>query len=422
MNPEQFLNSLVNYEKISGYTYSLKPYQNFLDTIGAPHRNLKNIILVAGTKGKGSTAAIFNSCLVAHGYKVGLYTSPHLQRLHERIKINNRTISNHELAHYIENIKPYTKGKRGIRTFFEVLTTVAFLHFLRKKTDFSIFEVGLGGRLDATNVTQPLLSVITKIGYDHTDILGSRLAGIATEKAGIIKKNTHVITVHQRPVVEHTLKGIARRKKSPFVFAEDRHTIEVKKISLHGSRIKINGTLGSFETFLPLAGAHQIQNLLLALAILNSLKEFGFEINTQAVKNGIRTTQLHGRFNIVSKNPMIIFDCAHNQDSFEALRNNLDLLGIKPFALIFGSKKNKNINYCLQNIFPKAREVVLVPVNNPLGMAPEDIYSAAKKYQKNLLIAPSVHEAIALLTSTPHTVSAIIITGSFYLWQKGWRA
>lgn len=420
MNPEQFLNSLVDYEKISGYAYSLKPYRVFLDTVSAPHKHLQNIILIAGTKGKGSTAAILNSCLIAHGYRVGLYTSPHLHRLHERIKINNRPISNSQLAHYIKDIKPYVKGKKDIRTFFEVLTAIAFLHFLHKKTDFSILEVGLGGRLDATNVTHPLLSVITKIGYDHTNILGSRLSSIATEKGGIIKRNTHVITVHQRPVVEQILMSIARRKKSFFVFAEDNHTIEVKEASLHGSRVKINGALGSFEAFLSLAGVHQIQNLLLALAVLNSLKEIGFEITTRVVKNGIRTTKLYGRFNILSKKPLIIFDGAHNQDSFEALHKNLVLLKIKDFSLIFGAKKNKDIRYCVRNIFPKAQEVVLVPVNNPLGMAPEDIYSAAKKYQKNLSIAPSVQEAIDFLTSRADNVSTILITGSFYLWQRDW--
>jgi dihydrofolate synthase/folylpolyglutamate synthase len=177
-DPKSFLYSLIDYEKIVGYDYDLEAYKDFLGRLGAPHKKLKNIILIAGTKGKGSTAAIINACLMENGYKVGLYTSPHLKRVNERIRVNNQCISNKELNEHISNIKPRIKGKHRARTFFEILTTIAYLHFLSKGTDFTILEVGLGGRLDATNATDPLVSVVTRIGYDHTNLLGTRLSQI----------------------------------------------------------------------------------------------------------------------------------------------------------------------------------------------------------------------------------------------------
>ena len=428
MNPEKFLNSLVNYEKIQGYNYNLKNYKKFLEIVDSPQNKLKNVILIGGTKGKGSVTAILNSCLIANGYKVGLYTSPHLKRVNERIRVNNINISKKDLEKYIKQIKPYVKKEKGIRTFFEVLTTIAFLHFFKEKTDFTVLEVGLGGRLDATNVTSPLMSTITKIGYDHMVSLGNRLSQIAFEKAGIIKRRGRLISVHQRPSAERILKKITNLRESFLIFAEDQHKIKVIEESIMGSRLKIKGELGKFEVFLPLVGRHQIQNLSLALAMLSELKKMGFKINISSIKKGIRKTELHGRFEIISpkshalreqaKRPLIIYDCAHNQDSFEALDKNLKLLRPKKFSLIFGCKKNKNIKYCLQNIFPKAKEVVIVQAKDPPGMEPIDIYEMAKRYQKNLIIAPSVKRAIEYLKAKANNNSAIIITGSFYLWPE----
>lgn len=418
MDPEKYLNALINYEKIPGYDYNLADYKEFLTRIGAPQNNLKNVILIAGTKGKGSTAAIINSCLFANGYKVGLYTSPHLEKINERIKINNRQISNKELNKYIKIIKPNInlKNRVGPRTYFEVLTTIALLHFLENKTDFNILEIGLGGRLDATNVTKPLISVITKIGYDHTDLLGSKLSQIAYEKAGIIRRRSKLITIHQRPAAEQTIRKIAHLRKTSITYADEAHHIRSVAASIIGSRFEIDGALGDFNVFMPLPGQHQIQNLSIALAVLNELKKMGFKIETGATKIGINKTRLHGRFEIISRRPLIIYDCAHNQDSFAALNNSLKLLGTKRFSLIFGSKNNKDISYCVKHIFPKATEVLLVQIASPLAMDPLEIYTRAKKYQGNIIIAPNVKWAVKYLRNQANRASAIVITGSFYLW------
>ncbi len=416
MNPDTFFNSLVNYEKTPGYDYDLGAFRKFLERFQSPHKKLKNVIHIAGTKGKGSTAAILSSCLSSCGYRVGLFTSPHLKRVNERIKINEKEISNQELERYIEHIKPHITRKHRARTFFEVLTLIALLHFLKRNTDFSILEVGLGGRLDTTNVTDPILSVITRIEYDHTHLLGTRLTQIAWEKAGIIKPNGHLITINQRPTVARIINSIARTQKSSVVLAEDQHTVRVVERSLRGSRLKIRGEIGTFTTFFPLVGQHQEENLLLALTVLNELKNRGFSIPLRAIQRGIQRTSLRGRFEIVSKKPLIIFDCAHNQDSFNALEKNLATFNIKDFSVIFGSSRDKDIRYCLKHIFPQAREVLLVKADNPRAIEPVDLYPIARKYHRKIIIAPSVKKALEYIKSETREQAPILITGSFYLW------
>ena len=440
MNPEEFFNSLVDYEKIPGYNYKLEDFIEFLTKFDSPQKKLNNVIHIAGTKGKGSTAAIISSCLESCGYRVGLFTSPHLQKINERIKINNIEISNQDLMKYIKLIKPYIKRKHGASpvkyrklsgappikhhefhgasTFFEVLTMVAFLHFLKKKTDFSILEVGLGGRLDSTNVTHPIISVITKIGYDHTDLLGTKLSQIAREKAGIIKNNGILITIHQRPSVQKIINRITRSKKCSIIFAEDQHNIKILKQSIKGSYLKINGEIGKFNAFLPLPGKHQVENLLIAMSVLNELRKKGYAITEPAIQNGIKQTDLHGRFEVLSKNPLLIYDCAHNNDSFEALEKNLNLIYTKDLYLIFGTNRDKDIRYCLKYIFPRAKEVLLVKTDNPRAMEPIDLYKKAKKYQKKLTIAPSIQRAIEYIKTKANHNPTIIITGSFYLWPE----
>jgi len=465
VNPEEFFNSLVDYEKIPGYDYKLEDFIEFLTKFDSPQKKLNNVIHIAGTKGKGSTAAMISSCLESCGYRVGLFTSPHLQKINERIKINNIEISNQDLMKYIKLIRPYIKRKHRaspvkyrklsgapaikhhefhrVSTFFEVLTMVAFLHFLKKKTDFSILEVGLGGRLDSTNVTHPIISVITKIGYDHTDLLGNKLSQIAREKAGIIKPPpfpspqagedkrggkvitistqqscSRLITIHQRSSVEQVIKRVAKKQRNKIIFAEDQHDIKILKQSIKGSHLKINGEIGKFNIFLPLPGKHQIENLLIAMSVLNELRKKGFKITIPAIQNGIKQTDLHGRFEVLSKNPLLIYDCAHNDDSFEALEKNLNLIYTKDLYLIFGTNRDKDIRYCLKYIFPRAKEVLLVKANNPRAMEPIDLYEKAKKYQKKLTIAPSIQRAIEYIKTKANHNPTIIITGSFYLWPE----
>jgi dihydrofolate synthase/folylpolyglutamate synthase len=419
--PQDSIYSLVDYEKSVGYDYDLDAYKNFLAGFGNPQEKLKNVILIGGTKGKGSTAAILGACLVKCGYKVGLYSSPHLIKLNERIKINNRNISDPELEGYTSRIMSLIKKQKRARSFFEALTTIAFLHFLERQVDFTILEVGLGGRLDATNATDPIISVITRIGYDHTNLLGTTLSQITGEKAGIIRQNGKLITLHQRPDAEKILRRVAQDRKSIIIFADEQHHIEVTQRSLKGSRVNITGRIGEISTFLPLSGTRQIENLSLAIAVLFELKPMGFYLDLEAIKTGIESTQLHGRFEVVSETPLIIFDCAHNEDSFQALENNLESFNIKDFFLVFGANEDKDISHCLKHIFPKAKSVFLVKSDNPRARDPQELMQAAQKYGGNTYISNSVAEGIQSAMQNAGSDTAIIITGSFFLWQKDWK-
>jgi dihydrofolate synthase/folylpolyglutamate synthase len=420
-DPKLFLHSLINYEKITGYDYDLHAYKDFLERLGNPHKKLKNIILIAGTKGKGSVAAVLNACLIENGYNVGLYTSPNLARVNERIRVNNTPVSERDMNKLLNEIRPRLTGKHRTRTFFEVLTTVAYLHFLSRTTDFILLEVGLGGRLDATNAAEPLLSVITRIGYDHTNLLGTRLSQITHEKAAIIRTNGTLITIHQRPTVEKILRRLAKKKNCNMIFADELHEIKVKDRSIAGSRIHISGTIGTFNTFLPLVGAHQIENLSLALAVLNELQDFGLQLGKLKLRQGIKKTELHGRFELVSEKPPVIFDCAHNEDSFRALERNLQWLKIKDFYLIFGTNQDKDIRYCLKQIFPKAKRVYLVKTDNPRAVSQQELLRRARRYQKNITFARSVKHALSMIKKHDRA-TAIIVAGSFYLWQRDWKA
>ena len=422
MNPEDYLKSLVDYEKQPAYDYDLDEFIRFLKQLDSPQNKLCNVIHIGGTKGKGTCVALLASCLAQSGYKVGQYTSPHLARINERIKIGDILITNKELSHYINIIKKLKRrrGKiKGARTFFETLTAIAFMHFVRYKTDFTILEVGLGGRLDATNSVNPLISIITRIGYDHTALLGHKLSQIAQEKAGIIKHYGNLYTIRQRPQAQKIIERQCRLKSCSMHLAEQEHNIEVIEQTIKGSRLKLTGQLGRLNVFLPLPGIHQIENLLLVLAVLNELRNMSFDIPGYAVKNGIRGTKLRGRFELINKKPPVIFDCAHNQDSYEALCDNIKNLKIKDFRLIFSTSRGKDLNYPLKKIFPQAKEVVLVKARNPRAMLPVELYRRARKYQQNIIIAPSVDQALDYLKSKSKK-DTIIITGSFYLWQKNW--
>jgi dihydrofolate synthase/folylpolyglutamate synthase len=418
LNPEKFFNSLVDYEKTPGYNYQIKDFVKFLKKLNTPQKKLNNVIHIAGTKGKGSTAAITSSCLQACGYSVGAFTSPHLKKINERITVNGKQITDKTFEKYIQIIKPYINfnTRIGARTYFEVLTTIAFFYFTEKEVDFTILEVGLGGRIDSTNVTQPLFSIITRIGYDHTNLLGRRLSQITREKAGIIKHHGKLITIYQRPSVHKVIKRTAHERACPIIYAEHQHKIKVLKQTLKGTRVRVKGKLGRFDALIPVIGNHQIENLLITLSVMYELKKMGFKITRDALKKGIRQTELHGRFEVIGRKPLIIFDGAHNPDSFAALDNNLEHLDIRNFYLIFGTSRDKDFNYCLKYIFAKAREVFLVTADNPRALTSIEIYKRAKKYQKNLTIAPSVKNAIECINRKTNKRGTIIITGSFYLW------
>ena len=417
---ELWLDSLINYEKFPSYDYTLTAFRRFLLRIGSPQEKLRNVILIAGTKGKGSTAAILNSCLIAAGYRVGLYTSPHLKKVNERIRVNGRPITGREFEKYIRIIKPYIDYNRreGARTFFEALTAIAFLHFIEHRVDIAVLEVGLGGRRDATNVTRPLISVITRIGYDHENLLGKKLSGIAYEKAGIIHGPGTTVTIHQRPVVEKILRVEVGKRRQRMLFAESLHDLKIRRSTLAGTAYRATGKLGKFDLFLPLAGEHQRENLALALAVLSELKDQGFKLTIPEIVRGIRRTRLAGRFETISRDPLVIYDAAHNEDSFRALEKNLKMIKSKNLYLIFGCSSDKDIGYCLRRIFLHGRRILLVKADHPRALEPAEILNRAKRFKSRIIVAGTVPKALDYFRSRRDRNRAAVIFGSFYLYPK----
>jgi len=291
-----------------GIKPGLKRILEFLERIGNPQKQLITIH-VAGTNGKGSTCALLSSVLSAAGYKVGLYTSPHLVHFNERIRINSLPISDNEIAGFLDKYKDIIEDIDS--TFFETTTALAVEYFNKCAVDVAILETGLGGRFDATNVVDPQLSVITSIGKDHEEFLGNTLEKITMEKAGIIKFRIPVISAKQRPQVRQILEKEAQRNQSQFVYAPDRCRIKVCRQFPDRQLVAIDSDRFHFTHLeFPFLGDHQIINLNTAIAVLENLKSF--QIYPDTVKNGIVSTHWRGRLELMSRNPLVYYDVGHN--------------------------------------------------------------------------------------------------------------
>jgi dihydrofolate synthase/folylpolyglutamate synthase len=290
---------------------------------------------VAGTKGKGSTSSFIASAVQAAGYKVGLYISPHLVEFQERITINGQWISKEDLVALTDELRPLTEIVKDTTTF-ELTTALAFLYFRKQKVDVAVLEVGLGGRLDATNVVNPIVSVITPISYDHMAVLGNTLTEIAYEKGGIIKLGKPVVIAPQHEEAMTELMHLATERSSPFTqveksfdYHEVSHTLRTQKIEVlrkYTGKTTTPASLAgkALHLSLPLLGRHQMENAVTALAALDELEQAGFKISRSAVQRGFRQVVWPARFELLQRNPPIVIDSAHNGDSMQRLVETLD--------------------------------------------------------------------------------------------------
>ncbi len=446
-----YLESFVNYEKISNYPYnealSLKRVQGFLDSLNNPERSLK-CIQVAGTKGKGSTCAFLAYILREAGFKAGLYTSPHLLDFRERIRIlypknalsrTNRSrglnlgygsgaefegmISKSKLAGLVDRLKPaiikYNRCSRyGPLTFFEATTALAFVYFQESKVDLVVLETGLGGRLDATNVVNPLVSLITPISYEHMDKLGRTLKAIAKEKAGIIK----------RQKTEERIQGLvvisAPQKKEALEAVRNKCRKSGAKLLLIGKDIKYSGKENDFRVSSPagnyknlkirLIGAHQMINAASAIAAVGILGDQGIHIGIDSLSNGLYNTVWPGRCEIIGKTPFVVLDGAQNMASANVLRKTIqERFRYKRLILLLGVSNDKDIKGIAQELKDLADKVILTKSNNPRAASPEDI----RKYfsGKDVYIADSVKKAKSLALRLAHKQDLILVTGSLFV-------
>lgn len=407
--------------------------QCLLHSLAEPQRNLKTIH-IAGTKGKGSTCAFLANILRAAGFKVGLYTSPHLVDVRERIRILQLTVDNvdqltekekisqKDFSKIIERIKPHAerlrKTKLGELTYYEILTACAFLYFKEEQCDFAVLETGIGGRLDATNVVSSLVCAMTPISYEHTDLLGNTLEEIAKEKTGIIKDKIQiVVTAPQRPSVLRVIKR--RAKKYGVTLFEVGKDIQIKKrsLSLKGQLFDLKGIFAKYSGLkIGLLGEHQIVNAAVALGCTESLRSHGIKISQEAIREGLKKTSWPGRLQIISQKPRVILDAAHCRVSACALKEALTkFFKYRNLILVLGVSQDKDIRGILKELLPSASRIILTKAQSPRALEPEAIKTFIKTNERPITLTSDSIRALEVARQNARREDLILVCGSLFL-------
>ena len=432
-NALDYLYSFVDFslQRVDTYSparFKLERMYALIESLGNP-QNAYPSIHVAGTKGKGSVAAFCASSLRAAGYIVGLYTSPHLDDYSERIQVDGEFISHSDLAEMVEEIKPHVATISEITTF-EITTALAFLYFAKRKVTAAVVEVGLGGRLDATNVVVPEVCVITSISYDHTQLLGDTLTKIAGEKSGIIKPGIPVVSSLQEEEARVVIEQVAHEHSSPLIQVGRDFLFEEISHSLEGQTFRIwsgaNKGKPSLKLTIPLLGQHQIVNAATAYATLDVFNQRGFNIDMSDIKRGFADTFWPGRFEIVQKTPPVILDCAHNRDSALKLRLSLEeYFPDKSIILIFGASEDKDIQGMFVELMPLTKEVMLVRSYHPRAIEPSKLLELVHPYDHQAAIVENIPDALERATTLAGGHSVVVVTGSIFVvaearkyWEK----
>lgn len=422
------------------HKFDLEHMRVLLQAMSHPERTFPSV-LIAGTNGKGSTAATLASILRASGLKTALYTSPHLLRINERIRINGEEIADDNFAalhREVDRIAEHLLEKQELPwhpSFFEMMTAIAFAHFAQQRVDIAVLEVGMGGRLDATNVVEPLVSVITDISLDHQKYLGNTLREIAREKAGIIRPGGVVVTLPQQPeandiignaILEADAVGVSAVQYVPPVSpgSSEYRTASTEKKFCSRYPMEVMGKQILVET--PLVGRHQFRNVALAIAAAEELGKKGLGgITPQSIERGIRETRWPGRFQVIPANrgwPELVLDVAHNPAGAWALRSALsERFDDRPLIFVFGAMRDKAISEMTEILFPIAARVIATRPENPRAASPEEIQRSASRTGTEIELVPEVSAALdrARADATPSTV--IVVTGSIYLVGEAMR-
>jgi dihydrofolate synthase / folylpolyglutamate synthase len=421
----------LGHELTSQRKFDLEQMRVLSRALRNPERRLLSV-LIAGTNGKGSTAATLASIAEAAGYRTGLYTSPHLVRINERIQINREPVSDVEFAVVYERVdstaeRLVTAGELPWHpSFFEMLTAMMFEYFASAGVDVAVLEVGMGGRLDATNIADPAVSVITDIDFDHQKFLGNTLEEIAHEKAGIMRPGVPVVLLPQHPRVNETLgREILDRKARPVsaVSYMPPVTPDADKYheALHSARNRFPLEIMGREIMIdfPLAGQHQLRNLALAVAAAEQLNAVGLRIRPEDVESGVRNTRWPGRFQIFPAEPgrpEIVLDVAHNPAGTWALRSTLSAsYGERPLTLVFGAMKDKAIREIAEILFPLAEHVILTHADSPRAATTNEIAELAAHTQSDIIAEQSVSAALDRAMQLAEGGGVVVVTGSIYV-------
>ncbi len=393
---------------------------HLLDLLDNPQARL-HTVHIAGSKGKGSTAAITEAILRAAGYKTGLYTSPHLHTFRERIRINGQLISRPEVIQLAEELKPAIE-KIGNPSTFELITAMAFLHFAHQNVDWAILEVGLGGRLDATNVVQPDICAITSLSYEHTDLLGHTLSLIAWQKAGIIKAGVPVVIAPQVNEARRVLLKVADDTGVELIEVGQQWRFEPVAHDLNGQTFRAWPLTAPEEANkihrIRLLGTHQLVNATTVLALTNRLRQKGTTIPDNAIEQGLETALWPGRLEILSEKPALVVDSAHNRDSAEKLYSALCewFPRHEHMTLIFGASRDKNISGMLKVLSPLADRIIITQSYHPRAAAAagliQQLPAAARECAE---IYPEIPEALTAAWTTAGKNDLICVTGSIFV-------
>jgi dihydrofolate synthase/folylpolyglutamate synthase len=373
---------------------------------------------VAGTKGKGSVSAFCASALQTAGYRTGLYTSPHLADFSERIQVNGQAIPPDEVVSLVEECKPVVTSIPEV-TWFEYTTMLAFLYFARQRVDAAVIEVGLGGRLDATNIIQPQVSVITSISLDHKAVLGDNISQIAMEKAGIIKPNVPLVI---SPQVEEALQAITRiaaQQSVPTIQVGQDYAYRSLSQTLEEQTFEIwpqDRPRERVQLTIPLLGLHQVENAATAYAALKVLDGSGLAVSESAIRGGFAATVWPGRFEIIRKQPPVVLDCAHNLDSAHRLRQALDdYFPGWPIVLIFGASEDKDIVGMFAELLPRVRQVIATQSIHPRATSQAHLVELARPYHVSVSGTSTVEEALAAGLQAADDEALLLVTGSIFV-------
>jgi dihydrofolate synthase / folylpolyglutamate synthase len=435
----QSLNALgLELARTPSHKFDLAQMRALLLALGEPQKKFPSV-LIAGTNGKGSTAASLAAIVQAAGYKTGLYTSPHLLRINERIRINGEDIGDGDFAAEHERVEACAQellesGRLPWHpSFFEMLTAIAFDYFARQSIEIAVLEVGMGGRLDATNVVEPVISVITDIALDHQKYLGNTLREIAREKAGIIRQNGVLVTLPQHPEANDEIgKAAMEREARPVSAVPYMPPVSPGAAAYFerpsgdkpaGSRYPLQVMRENIVVESPLAGRHQLRNVALAIAAAVELNQHGFSITPHQIEQGLRQTRWPGRFERIpaaGENPEFILDVAHNPAGAWSLRAALsERYSERAFALVFGAMRDKAIGEMAEILFPAAEIVFAAAAPNPRSASPAEIAQAGARTGSNIVLNPDVRSAIAAARRSG--VDLVVITGSIYIVGEAMR-
>jgi dihydrofolate synthase/folylpolyglutamate synthase len=400
-----------------GIRLRLEHTERLLSLLGDPHLKLR-CIHVAGTNGKGSVCAYLHSILKEAGFKVGLYTSPHLYRLNERIKVNGKPISDAELARLATIVKPHADAvsrELGDMTFFEVTTAMAFLHFAETGVDYVVLETGLGGRLDATNVVNPMVSVITNVSREHVDLLGSDVRKIAREKAAIIKNNGLVVTAASGRALE-VIEERCREKKAVLCSVGDEVSYRSISSTLERQEFAINFFGKHHKLGIGLLGRHQLSNATVAYAAVEMLKTFhGIGISEEAVSMGFLKARILCRIELVQKKPLVFLDGAHNPDGIRKLMEYVGRLTYKKLILVFGCSYNKEYRRMIPAAAKKADMVFVSETKLARPLDAVKLKDEFGRRMKAVYLERDVGSAVRKALSKAGEGDVVLITGSLYV-------